>query len=90
MMFEVEITHDDDKVNAIIFRGAEFKADSNGTVRVWLDDEEQMNWHRVKQAVDAEEAAETGDYETEPKQDERETEAWLDLKSDLDEGKPDA
>lgn len=71
MMFEVHFTHDDDKVQGIIFEGAEFDANSDGKVAIWLGDEAGMNWYRLKQAVEQEEAAESGDYDMRPFKEER-------------------
>ena len=73
-MFEVRIIHTDVGIG-LHLEGATFDADSGGRVSILFTPDE---WARVTREVDAEEAAESGDFETEPKEDERQTEAWLD------------
>jgi hypothetical protein len=78
--FDVYFTHSDNgRIDSIVFEGADFSATSlAGRVRIWLDDEACMNEYRLFEAVGQERDSSTGDFETEPKEDERNTEAWLD------------
>ena len=67
-MFEVRITHDEDgNVDAIVFEGTDFYVQNNPSrVRIWLDDEARMNWHRVKMAVGDEPTDVPNDYAETP------------------------
>ena len=75
MQFEVRITHEDFAGHTLHIDGTRFTCDSDGMITIQMDDSE---YARFLDEVDADEAGESGDFETEPKTDERQTEAWLD------------
>ena len=73
-MFEVRIIHTDAGIG-LHLEGATFDVDSGGRVSVLFTPDE---WERVTREVDAEEAAASGDFETDDHEDAHTTEAWLD------------
>ena len=71
---KVTISNEGDGLHSVSFSPHVYVTGHHTTTLI-LDDAE---YTALRKAFDAEQAADSGDFETEPKTDERQTEAWLD------------